>query len=194
MGLNFCQGMPKTSVMKENICPDCGTQTLNDDGYCLTGHAVMDAPRARALSDLSEQVNAAFEEARVDLESTMWAGIDPVAPVDMLAPAPPPPPPAAPERTAPRPPTRVPPPPPPPKPQEAAPEIRPVGSPHSLWDNFTDQLEEGDAVLSSSDPIAAFSPAPRMDWGPAKSVAGMKMPFSKRRGDTGRAGPSIQPA
>lgn len=161
MGLNSCQGMPKTSVMKDNIM------------------------------DLKEQVDAAFEEARFDLESTVWARIDPV---DMLAPAPPPPPPAAPERTAPRPPTRVPPPPPPSKQQEAAPETRPVGSPRSLWDNFTDQLEEGDAVLSSSDPIAAFSPAPRMDWGPAKSVAGMKMPFRKRRGETGRAGPSIQPA
>ena len=159
--------MPKTSVMKDN------------------------APRARALSDLKEQVDAAFEEARVDLQSTVWAGIDPA---DMLAPATLPPPPAAPERTEPRSPTRVPPPPPPPKPQEAAPATRPVGSPNSLWDNFTDQLEEDDAVLSSSDPIAAFSPASRMDWGPAKSVAGMKMPFRKHRGDIGQAGPSIQPA
>lgn len=152
------------SVMKDNLCPD----------------------------DLTQQVDAAFEEARIDL-STLWAGLE--TPQDTVAPPPPPPAPPAPptpKPLAPKAPSKfVPPPPPPAVPQEDNPAERPVGSPNSLWDNFSDQLEEGSDTISSSDPIAAFSPAPRMDWGPTKNVAG-RLPFRKRGEMPGD--PSAQPA
>ena len=151
--------------MKDNFCPD----------------------------DLTQQVEAAFEEARIDV-SALWASLEP--PQDTAAPPPPPPvPPAspAPQPVAPKAPTRfVPPPPPPPAaPQESHHEIRPVDSPNSLWDNFSDQLEDSGDAISSSDPIAAFSPAPRMDWGPNKNVV-ERLPFRKRGQSPGD--PSAQPA
>jgi hypothetical protein len=63
-----------------------------------------------------------------------------------LTPRPTPPPPSG---------SPAPPPPPPPPPTKDA---------HTVWDDL------GTQALVPNDPIAAFAPPPRMDWGPSRSV------------------------
>ena len=64
---------------------------------------------------------------------------------------------------APRPALSAPPPPPPPPPAQASaapPPPPPRQRAHNVWESLAE------AETLANDPIAAFSPGPRMDWGP----------------------------
>ncbi|MFN2390094.1 MAG: hypothetical protein ABR575_10895 [Actinomycetota bacterium] len=137
--------------MNVRYCPRCGTDVEDAGGFCLLGHPLRLHLETQSLSDLRAEVDRAFEEARVQVA----AALGPIASSPEGARHEPPSAPPAPSRqeTAHRP---APPPPPAP----------------SVW-----RALEAEEPTTQRDPIVAFSPAPRMDWGPEKS--GLR---SRRRG------------
>ena len=139
--------------MTSRFCPTCGAEVTDAGGYCLLGHSLRLQPPVESLAELRSEVDRAFEAARRQLAQVIAEG--PGAPAGEHAQAPPAtnggqpvvgsPAVGAPVR-------RVPPPPPPP------PARRDVFS----------RLED-ESPASTSDPITAFAPPARMDWGPERS-------------------------
>ena len=206
--------------MTERFCPGCQTDVEDTGGFCLLGHRLaLDAPvasltelrddedRSYAQAQLDEDLPDASLPAEVDVPQPVLAGAartrasmppppppPPVVvppPVDVtsgqahedrsLAPAPPQPPatpPSMPPLTspvAPAPAARRAPPPPPP----------PVAPRRQVFAGLEHQAEV------KGDPISAFAPAPRMDWGPDKG--GLKRLRRAKRASNRRA-PEPQPA
>ena len=130
--------------MAERYCPSCGTDVEDAGGFCLLGHPLRLQPMtdAETLTDLRAEVDKAFEDAKVQVEEALGE-------IEV----------------------NVPPPPPGPRSKVAratdARELDQPGSPvrtyDDLWKAFEAEAARGD------DPITAFAPPPRMDWGPGRS-------------------------
>jgi hypothetical protein len=178
-------------------CTRCDAEVEDTGGYCLLGHPLRHTMETASLDDLRQEVEAAFESAADDVREALTPLIEqventpepepvyaaavaavparyapPAEPAGLARYAPPaepagvaryaPPsapvavlqyaPPAQPAVESKRP---VPPPPPP---QASQSKFK------SLWEGMDSQ-----APLDRSDPINAFAPPPRMDWGPERS-------------------------
>ena len=130
--------------MAERYCPSCGTDVEDAGGFCLLGHPLRLQPMtdAETLTDLRAEVDKAFEDAKVQVEEALGE-------IDINVPPPPP---------GPR--SKV-------APSTGAQELDQPGTPvrayDDLWKGFEAEAARGD------DPITAFAPPPRMDWGPERS-------------------------
>jgi hypothetical protein len=144
--------------MANRFCPTCRSDVEDAGGFCLLGHPLaLSAPTA-PLAELRADVDRAFEEAQARVDEVLAAA--PVNGAGRRAPGPPPRPPAAASiatKTVPMPsvaeaPSRPP-----------APEAPPRPPAPAVYSSLDEPLAHGD-------PIAAFAPAPRMDWGPERSL------------------------
>lgn len=159
-------------------CTRCDAEVEERAGYCLLGHPLRLNMETASLADLKAEVEAAFESAQDEVRDAMNPLLEqmetaPVAarqpepamaaaiatlparyaapPVEQFAPPTPTAPPAPAAFQEPR---TTPPPPP----------QRPKTKFEALWEGM-----EGDGPLDRQDPINAFAPPPRMDWGPERS-------------------------
>lgn len=126
--------------MTNRYCPKCASEVEDTGGYCLLGHRLSLVAPTASLRELRAEVDRAFEDARVAVASTLGSPSE--APGQVPATPPPPPPQAA----RPHPPATPP----------AAPPVVP-----SVWHELS-----GERAHAGPDPIVAFAPAARMDWGP----------------------------
>jgi hypothetical protein len=160
--------------MSVRFCPTCSSDVEVADGFCLLGHSVrLEAQMDQSLSELRAEVDKAFAEARVVVTTAM-------------GPPPPPPPPADAASQA-----------------SAPSHLRPAGVPVSPSVLMSRQPAEPDTIavgptehsparatavavapaawaplatepsLAGTDPIEAFAPPPRIDWGPDR-IKGFK--------------------
>ena len=149
--------------MTTRFCPGCTEEVEDTGGFCLLGHRLaLEAPTA-SLQELREEIDRSFEGSGMEvsvaegksLSVEAEGSLGTLEPAAVMAP-PRPPVVSEPGREGTARPTRlrrVPPPPPPPrKPSPRAAVYR--------------ELESD--VEIEADPIAAFAPPPRMDWGPDK--------------------------
>ena len=154
-------------------CMSCDADVEDAGGYCLLGHPLRLNMETSSMADLKAEVEAAFETAQDEVRESLSPLIQQVeayvpeqehvmasAVATMAAPVAPPaaPAPQAPAAHAPM--TQVskrtaPPPPPPQRPKTGL---------EDLWGNM-----EGGKPLDRQDPINAFAPPPRMDWGPERA-------------------------
>jgi hypothetical protein len=133
--------------MTVRYCPRCDTDVEDVGGFCLVGHRLSQAPITASispLSDLRAEVDKAFEEARLQVAAALapLAGLGGTGQTPTRSSAPPPPPPAL----------------------EAEEEI---AVPTRSYDGLFETMESKEPT--GVDPINAFAPAPRMDWGPEHS-------------------------
>ncbi len=126
--------------MAKRFCARCSADVEDVGGFCLLGHRLATEAGMPSLGDLRDQVDKAFEEARLQVAAVL----EPVSTLTGAVSQPLP----EPEGSG-----SIPPPPPPP----AAEPERP-----SVWKT----LETSHA--GAGDPIVAFAPPPRMDWGPQR--------------------------
>jgi hypothetical protein len=54
-------------LMSERFCPQCQAEVEDAGGFCLLGHRFSAAAPAASLRDLRDEVDRAFEEARVQV-------------------------------------------------------------------------------------------------------------------------------
>lgn len=134
--------------MIERYCPKCGTDVEDVGGFCLLGHSLKLASVTDSVGDLRAEVDRVFEEVREQVHAKI-ATVTGEMPA-VVAPPPPPPP----EQ-----PTVV---------VEAVEEATQTDL-DPLWANFDDEL-----APNGHDPIAAFAPSPRMDWGPERGKRGKR--------------------
>lgn len=153
--------------MAIRFCTKCNSEVENAGGFCLLGHDLRLAPPVDSLSALRAEVNRTFDEARRELAEVMA----PVAAVtgDTIV---------VPDVTSgpPAPPPAEAPPPPPSTQLRVEPANEPAAEvvrPGAVWAGLDEH-----AGIDPGDPIAEFSPAPRMDWGPSR--ARLRRPRSKR--------------
>jgi hypothetical protein len=147
-------------------CTRCDAEVEDTGGYCLLGHPLRLNMETTSLADLKAEVEAAFESAQDEVRDTLSPLLEqveatppktyettsqPLMAAVAVAPSLEVGAPAAVEQ-----PTRPTPPPPPPK--------RPKSKFEALWEGM-----EGGKPLDRQDPINAFAPPPRMDWGPERT-------------------------
>lgn len=133
------------------FCQKCGNEVEDTGGFCLLGHRLtLDAPTA-SLDELRAEVDRSFEEARLEIEALVSSGSQgPPSPTPVAAPVGP-----TAHSTSPAAPVRrMPPPPPPPARKVAYAQV---------WKELEKDID------LTNDPINAFAPAPRLDWGPEKT-------------------------
>jgi hypothetical protein len=130
--------------MADRYCPSCGTDVEDAGGFCLLGHPLRLQPmtNAETLTDLRAEVDKAFEDVKVQVEEALGE-------IDVNVPPPPP---------APR--SRV-------VQATNARELDQPGTPVRTYDDLWRAFEE--EATRGEDPITAFAPPPRMDWGPERS-------------------------
>lgn len=141
-------------------CTRCGTDVEDAGGFCLLGHPLRESLETASLADLKDEVEAAFASAQDEVRNSLTPLIEQVEAVaprrpeselaTVGAPAP------AAETAAFVGPERSTPPPPPPS--------RPQSKVGQLWAGMDETRP-----LDRDDPINAFAPPPRMDWGPQRS-------------------------
>jgi hypothetical protein len=129
-------------------CQNCAADVYDVGGMCARGHRLPPS----SIGELRAEIDRTFEHAMAEVAALLAEPTRPPAPPRM---APPPPPPpsviTSPPAPAQSPPGQVPPPP---------------AHKTSVWS----QLETETRVdADGSDPIAAFAPSPRMDWGPERA-------------------------
>ena len=142
--------------MSDRYCPKCGTVVEDVGGFCLLGHSLKVAAVTDSMNDLRAEVDRVFEEVREEVQARIASVTGEMQAV--AAPPPPPPPVEAPVVV------------------EAVEEATQTDL-DPLWANFDEDLSP-----NGPDPIAAFAPSPRMDWGPDK---GKRL----KRGDGGQVSP-----
>ena len=158
--------------MAHRFCTRCNAEVEDVGGYCLLGHDLRLTAAADSLTALRAEVNRTFDEARRELVDAMA----PAAAVAHVIVAPP----ASTASPVARPSRFVPPPPavaldddlyrvasPPSPDQGSGVEIAATEAPPPAHATVWDDLD--DAPLAPGDPITAFAPEPRMDWGPQKT-------------------------
>ncbi len=150
--------------MANRFCNHCGTDVEDAGGFCLLGHPLRHQAPVTPMNELRTEVDQAFEDARTQVTDALRGSRDAAImdhPVQGLPTRTSP----APQRVAvgvgaaTRPAARASAPSPPPPPPPPPPPVR-----RSVWDLASQPAPDG------PDPIASFSPAPRMDWGPERSV------------------------
>ena len=145
------------------FCPSCGTDVEDVGGFCMLGHNLKVSAPTADLSTLRAEVDAAFEEAKLQVAAALGGssiGTSPVpSPAARPRPEVDPRPAASPSETVRLPdvPAKTPPPPPP----DLRVTTQPVAIPQQ-------------PVTGGSDPIAAFAPPPHMDWGPNRKRFGRR--------------------
>jgi hypothetical protein len=133
--------------MTVRFCPTCSSDVEVADGFCLLGHSVrLEAQMDQSLSQLRAEVDKAFDEARIVVTSTMGPPPPPPPPTG-IAPSSP----ALIRRTS--------------EPGAVAVASAPASAPWAPL--FTEPS------LAGTDPIEAFAPPPRVDWGPER-IKGFK--------------------
>jgi hypothetical protein len=144
------------------FCTTCGTDVEDVGGFCMLGHSLKVSAPAADLSTLRAEVDAAFEEAKLQVAAVLGSSPPNAGPV---APEPPPRPALEPLRPAGTEPV-------------AAPERPLAKAPPPPPPNGMAQMETHPVVVppvpNGSDPITAFSPAPTMDWGPRRKRFGRR--------------------
>jgi hypothetical protein len=164
--------------MTQDFCHTCNSEVEDTGGFCLLGHRLrLEAPAVPSVGGLREEVDRAFESVRMEAMESLnavaaaarpEAGTLPSAPVS-VAPAPPAPLAPSPAPTSftdevesflARQTSQPAPPPPPPARAVAAPQAPTHARIYRALDAELGPIE--------SDPIAAFAPPPRMDWGPER--------------------------
>ena len=141
-------------------CPTCATEVEATTGECQRSHRLP----VRSVDELRAEVDLAFERAMAEVAALTGEAVP--GPRVARAGAPPPPP-SAPARTA----------------SVVAPDVSPQAVPDitpparaTVWSELSADAV-GDDTL---DPIAAFAPSPRMDWGPARpSLADVRNLFHR---------------
>jgi hypothetical protein len=147
--------------MAHRFCPRCNAHVEDAGGYCLLGHPLVE--HDSSLDHLRAEVDKAFEDARLEVAEALASVTAPEPElVGAMVGAPPPPAAATAAGSQPRP-RRMPPPPPP-----------PTRSDEGLAASFG-------APLAEDDPIAAFAPPPRMDWGPERMKVLRRNPFKRQK-------------
>lgn len=147
--------------MAHRYCPRCAAEVEDVGGFCLLGHPLKLESEVTSLQELRAQVDQAFEDARVQVAAALAAPTTSEIP-PVVAPAPP--------RAAASPPA-------PPRtsavadpPDGQAPEQQDVAS-ATVYSVLGVESQP-----SMKDPISAFAPAPRMDWGPGKTFLRRRLP------------------
>jgi hypothetical protein len=160
------------------FCPTCRTDVQDVGGFCLLGHSLRLTASTKSLGELRSEVARTFDEATTEVSRVFGDGEEsPAAPMDPTGPPSPPSRPPAPPM-----PPGQPPPPPPPADVPSAPARDPAESPEddflrrsaTIWRTLAD-----DVPPPESDPITAFAPPPRMDWGPSRPF--LRRPSSVKR-------------
>jgi hypothetical protein len=130
--------------MAERYCPSCGTDVEDAGGFCLLGHPLRlrSMTEAETLGDLRAEVNKAFEDVKVQVEEALGE-------IEINMPPPPP----APRSEVPSDANGM----------ELDQPAIPLRTYDDLWRAFEEEAAKGE------DPITAFAPPPRMDWGPERS-------------------------
>lgn len=164
--------------MKSRFCYRCAGEVEVVDGYCLLGHRAEEpvssghADPTNPVSEIRAEVEKVFEEADLQIQhlSRMPVSVgvtpDEVTPHAVTPDADPVVLSSTPEAHTPRPKAqasspvrRVPPPPPPP------PTTSPIRDRGEMYRRALQHLSD---ETPTSDPITAFAPPPRVDWGPNK--------------------------
>jgi hypothetical protein len=164
-------------------CPSCQAQVADTGGYCLLGHRLGFDPADDSFKDLRAEVEQVFEAARLEVEAVLEPSrttpvvAQPTPAPPAVAPAPPA---AAPVFAASVGGTLEPP------PSRLAVEHVPAsnsGPPapptvpapaNTVWAQLADQEP------INEDPIEAFAPPPRMDWGPERTALFRRRSHARR--------------
>ena len=141
------------SMTNDRTCAICKSVVDHAASLCPRGHS-LDAPRKHSsMRELRQEIDLAFERASQDVAAAIGRMHRPRASAVPPAPAPPPPP-ALPSDPGP---------PLPPQPRA------------TVWTDLERETMRSGRP-NEGDPISAFAPAPRMDWGPKR------LSFLERRG------------
>lgn len=125
-------------MMTSRFCRICDSEVQDAGGYCLLGHPLAVPSGISSLDELRAEIDRTFEEARLQVAAIGEA--PPVAdPPVPIRPLNPPP----------------------------APPAPPPAAPTGPWAALSQEIELS-AAVGAEDPISAFAPAPRMDWGPER--------------------------
>jgi hypothetical protein len=142
--------------MAVRYCPRCDAEVEDLGGYCMLGHSMKLTPITELveLRDLKAEVDKAFADAELEVASVI-ASV--TGEMEAVASGP------APSTVGPA--LQKPPPPPPPPPErfEVFEDVDEAAK--ERYASFWKTIDE-DPEPSASDPITAFAPSPRMDWGP----------------------------
>ena len=133
------------------FCPSCHTEVEERDGFCLLGHPLRLEAPSASLTELRAEVDKAFEAAQAELDAIVQ-----VTEIPSQAPTP-----STPVAMSP----------PPPPPTSA-----PVTRFQYVWEKL-----EAEEPENPADPITAFAPPPRMDWGPRRGEGRRKPRFARLR-------------
>jgi hypothetical protein len=138
--------MPKIlwegDAMPLRFCQRCASEVEDVGGYCLLGHPLRVDPLIPSVSHIRDEVDRAFEEVGLDDPVELLhvgppaAGVSSPPEIDASTPRDP----LAPVEDAPDPPT---------------------SGHHTVWEALHDGVGP-----DGPDPMAAFAPPPRVDWGP----------------------------
>jgi hypothetical protein len=152
-------------MMTSRFCRICDAEVQDAGGYCLLGHSLAVPSGISSLDELRAEVDRTFEEARLQVAAIGEAPVLAAPPIaDPRVPIRPLNPPFAIEEA-----TTVADSPVPIRPLNPAPAppAPPPAAPTGPWAALSQEIERA-AVVGAEDPIAAFAPAPRMDWGPER--------------------------
>jgi hypothetical protein len=139
--------------MTNRYCAVCRSTVADVAGLCPLGHALepLEDPmrKVSSIRELRREVDLAFERARHEVAAVMGTPHQSRARAVPAAPPPPPPP------------IR--------RPAPPAPPILPAPPRETVWTALEHPMADSNA-MRDGDPISAFAPAPRMDWGPKRSA------------------------
>ena len=130
--------------MDLRFCPRCRADVEDAGGFCLLGHR-LPVDTADPMANLRAEVDKAFEQVQIDVATTLKATV-------------PPPPPARPAESAEDVPIW----------QQLRGDDREVAEEMRATSRKVYEELSFDEEVSRNDPIIAFSPSPRADWGPEK--------------------------
>lgn len=158
--------------MTMRFCPKCDSEVEDTGGFCLLGHRLALDPPFASIEELRAEVDRSFDEARAEVAAVVSGAV--TGPARRVAPPPPPPPPAAttPPAEVTVPDTAV-----TPETVSYLPPAAPKAD--SVWAELDDDID------ISNDPISAFAPAPRMDWGPNRNSRSFTRRPRRSRGEEG---------
>jgi hypothetical protein len=145
--------------MAQRFCPKCNADVEDAGGFCLLGHSLRLDTAMPSITELRAEVDRAFDDARAEVAQMLASAPVPPAPIEGQVAPPTAVPASVPAVPGPPPPNQV------HQPEQSNPH-------HAVWEALS---EESSLPLAHEDPIAAFAPAPRMDWGPERS----RRPFRK---------------
>ena len=129
--------------MNVRFCPRCRADVEDVGGFCLLGHRLVAPVEDDPIADLRSEVDKAFEKVSADVATAL----DPLQSLALENEIP------APVAGAPVEPA--------PEPEQMLEDMQVTSK--ALWKPLEEQTP-----LAGNDPIVAFAPSPRMDWGPEK--------------------------